>query len=494
MSFRTMVNTTDILSSQGFPAKIWQFLRHIWSGLSLLTQFMILVAVTVLFISAISNKAIKQIAATSLIESSLEVEQAMARSLVLPVLGQQPLVGDLENEVETMLRNVVTRHLNPRYINKIKLWGVDGRLLFDSDQEYVAADTLDPTVQRVLEGETVIVSNDTELHENITNNVSGDLVYEVYMPLLSLDGKLIAVLEAYCSSDLLASRIQATLKKIDQMRFGVLFLGMLLLAALVFYAQKHIQRQENQLLASMRATENLAQRNRELLKQSEDIRRRSSEANEHLLNHIGAELHDGPIQLLSIAALYRGQADIERLDNPLQEKAQHLFQKALQELRNISIGLILPELEDASLCEAVCKAVEAVKQDWDMTIELEISPTDCHLPLPQLVVAYRVVYEALNNAWKHGTSSASKVTLSISSRQFDIKVFNLVTPSACQVANEAPEIRKFPHYSVGMIGMQKRVQGIGGILRVVETDGGVLVHVTAPILEPDALEIDLGGT
>lgn len=195
------------------------------------------------------------------------------------------------------------------------------------------------------------------------------------------------------------------------------------------------------------------------------------------------KLHDGPIQLLSIAALYRGQADVERVDNPLQDKAQQLFQEALQELRNISVGLILPELEGASLREAVAKAVEAARKDWDMVIDLDLARTDCHLPLPHVVVAYRVVYGALNNAWKHGASSVGKVTLSLTDRQFEIRVFNQATPPATRRRRETSDLQGFEHFSVGMIGMQKRVQGIGGTLRVLETDGGVLIHVTAPMID-----------
>lgn len=481
MNIRTMVNAPDSLSRPSWSTGLWHLLRRGWKGLSLLTQFMILLTVTMVFISAISNKAIKEVAARSLVETSLEVEQAMARSVVLPVLGQEAISGSLDPEMENMLRNVVDRHLNPRYINKIKLWGVNGHLLFDSEMDEVPNVTLDPTAIPALHGETVVSISDADRRENSTDSVGGDLIYEVYMPLYALNGTLIAVLEAYCSSDLLAARIQFTLQKIDQIRFGVLLLGMLMLTALVFYAQRHIQFQEKQLLASIEATERLAQRNRELLEQSEDLRRRSAVANEQLLNHIGAELHDGPIQLLSIAALYRGQADVEQVDNPLQEKAQQLFHKALNELRNISIGLILPELEGASLREAVIKAVDAAKQDWDMAVELELPRNDCNLPLPHLVVAYRVVHEALTNAWKHGGQSVGKVRLSIKETQFEIKIFNVAKDDdfvAEQIPSDEP-----PHSGLGMIGMQKRVQAVGGTLAVQHTQGGVLVHLIAPMVE-----------
>ena len=486
MNIWTMVNAPDSLSPQGWLASLWQTVRRGWQGLGLLTQFMILLTVTMLFISAVSNKAIKQIAASSLVESSLEVEQAMARSVVLPVLGQEPIADSLDPEIGDLLRDVVSKHLNPRYINKIKLWGVNGRLLFDSHMANVPDSVLDPAVARVLAGETVVTVSDTGLRSRNHESVIGDLVYEVYMPLYGLNGQLIAVLEAYCSSDLLASRIRTTLQKIDQIRLSVLLLGMLMLSALVFYAQRRIQSQERQLIDSIRATESLAQRNSELLQQSEDIRRRSAEANEQLLNHIGAELHDGPIQLLSIAALYRGQADVEQVDNPFHEKSQQLFQKAMQELRNISVGLILPELEGASLCEAVSKAVEAVQRDWDMDIKLDLPQTDCHVPLQHLVVAYRVVYESLNNAWKHGASGECSVTLAITDRQFDIRIFNPTPVPEIGVAQEQPGTAVQDNGSnngVGMIGMQKRVHGIGGTLRIEQVDGGMMVRVIAPMIE-----------
>ena len=154
MNIRTMVNAPDSLSRPSWSTGLWHLLRRGWKGLSLLTQFMILLTVTMVFISAISNKAIKEVAARSLVETSLEVEQAMARSVVLPVLGQEAISGSLDPEMENMLRNVVDRHLNPRYINKIKLWGVNGHLLFDSEMDEVPNVTLDPTAIPALHGET----------------------------------------------------------------------------------------------------------------------------------------------------------------------------------------------------------------------------------------------------------------------------------------------------------------------------------------------------
>ena len=486
MNSSTMANASDPLTRQSLPVSLWHMMRRGWYGLSLISQFMVLLTLTMLFISAVSNMAVKNVAAKSLLENSLEVEQAMALSLVLPVVGQAPLSGEMDPGMDSMLRDVITRHLNQRYINKIKLWGVDGRLLFDSDLPNVAPMMLDEGARAALAGETIVTISDADLHENLSDDIGGDLVYEVYMPVLAPDGTLIAVLEAYCSTDLLATRLQSMLQKIDNVRFGVFVMGMLLLSALVFYAQRRIQRQEDQLLRSMRSTETLAARNRELLQQSEDIRRRSAEAHEHLLNHIGAELHDGPIQLLSIAALYRGQADLEGADGPLHDKAQELFQKALQELRNISVGLILPELEGASLREAVGKAVDAVKQDRDIEVALKLPRTDCHLPLPHLVVAYRVVYEALNNAWKHASSAVGKVTLEITDTSFEIQVFNPVTDDELSAETGTVGPSALSHDGVGMIGMQKRVQAIGGTLRVQHAQGGLTVHVSAPIIDAGA--------
>ena len=69
------------------------------------------------------------------------------------------------------------------------------------------------------------------------------------------------------------------------------------------------------------------------------MRMNASKSNENLLNSIGADIHDGPVQLLSALLLKPHDVDLVR----------QLARQVLDELREISGGLVLPELEPLPL-------------------------------------------------------------------------------------------------------------------------------------------------
>jgi signal transduction histidine kinase len=90
-------------------------------------------------------------------------------------------------------------------------------------------------------------------------------------------------------------------------------------------------------------------------------KREAHAAHEAHLQQIGADLHDGPAQLLALALLRFDALDPEQ-GNPMIMTAAALIRdavtEALREVRNISVGLVLPELDRRSAAATVRLAVE----------------------------------------------------------------------------------------------------------------------------------------
>lgn len=105
----------------------------IWRKSGLLTQFLFLVVVILFGTAQITSRVERSIAARNMVESSLEVEQALARSILLPLIGVEPLSGRIDGQTRTAIDNAVRSNLGNGYINMIKLWGVDGQLLYSSE-------------------------------------------------------------------------------------------------------------------------------------------------------------------------------------------------------------------------------------------------------------------------------------------------------------------------------------------------------------------------
>lgn len=447
-----------------------------WNRLTLVSKFTMLTCLILLTLSGFSEWIQDKIAARSMVESSLEVEQALARAVVVPLLGDQPLTHMMPKSMAASLDKAIGNPLYSRYISKLKVWGTAGRLIYDSDSPVPVLNVEVPAVLRALAGETVVAVADQATAENVNDQNAGEVVYEVYMPLYNSAGTLIAIAEIYCNIELGGARIQAMLVEIDRVRLVALLLGMSLLVVLVYFAQRRIDSQEDAIVTTLRATEQLAQTNAQLLRDSERMRRSSAEANEQLLNQIGAELHDGPIQLLSIAALYRGQSDATSAENPLLSKARVLSDQALRDLRNISVGLILPELEGVSLQECVRRASAAFTQDTGLNVDVRVKDAEDFLSMPELVVAYRVVQEALHNARKHAGGTGLRVTVQSLPKQYEIEIED--SGQGVPPALDDYGVTEHDSISMGLLGMQKRARSVGGALSVRQHNLGTVVRLT----------------
>ncbi|TKA98046.1 hypothetical protein FAZ78_03030 [Cereibacter changlensis] len=439
-----------------------------WRSLGLTAQFMLLVFLILVPAFIISERMERFIAKRQLLESSLAVEEVVLRSEVLPIMGSLPLRGALPEATAIALDNAIHIWMRNRHIVKLKIWSVEGRLLFDSlHASPLGAPFDEAAVARALAGETVTVELDPDSAENLNDVDLGAAIREVYMPLRALDGTMLGVVEVYYDFDQLVARLDALMNTLDLVRIAVLSAGMLLLAILVRFAHRRLILQDGQLRASLQESERLFAEKARLLAESEELRRGASEASETLLNQIGTELHDGPVQLLSLAALYRGKIQVADEDEARVRKAQDLLDQSLRDLRNISAGLILPELEGASLEEAVERAVSSFTRDSGLPVELQLPPGRTLLPAPQVIVAYRVVCEALTNARKHAGGRGLRVTKAESEREIGISIVDAGPCPAGAAASGA-----FGHAPLGLIGMQNRARSSGGQLSMERVLGG----------------------
>jgi signal transduction histidine kinase len=175
-------------------------------------------------------------------------------------------------------------------------------------------------------------------------------------------------------------------------------------------------------LASEKLTEQLEE-SRLLLVSNERLRRSLQTANEttaeiheKVLEKIGAELHDGPAQLMTYSILQLDRlvpfADLARANNINVdvEKLRRVMSDALREVRAISTGLVLPELAAATAEESIRLAVRRHEELTDTAVELQLNGLPDDLSLPQKICAYRLVQEALTNGLRHGKPTRQRLT------------------------------------------------------------------------------------
>lgn len=226
-------------------------------------------------------------------------------------------------------------------------------------------------------------------------------------------------------------------------------------------------RQSNQLEATLGELQ-------ELLGQNETLRRRLqrssvefSTSNEMILQRIGADLHDGPAQMLSfiLMRLHKfipeaattvdatpGAPAKERLDDL--DRIRDALLSTLREVRGISSGLVLPELDKLSLAEAILLSIGAHEERSDATVSFDIGDIPADVSHPMKVCAYRFVQEGLTNALKHAGGRGQTVEARIVGDEFLLRVSD--KGGGIIDADGAWE------RGLGLPGLRGRVEAIGG--------------------------------
>jgi signal transduction histidine kinase len=125
-----------------------------------------------------------------------------------------------------------------------------------------------------------------------------------------------------------------------------------MLSGIVLRGSHTIQTQRSALEAKVAELQALLSQNSLLRQRVQRASRRAAALNERYLRRIGADLHDGPAQLVALAAL--------RMESPLlldptassNYRAEiadihHTLDEAMREIRAICNGLVLPQIENA---------------------------------------------------------------------------------------------------------------------------------------------------
>lgn len=288
-------------------------------------------------------------------------------------------------------------------------------------------------------------------------------VLEIYMPLRRPGtNQAFAIAELYYSA-------QAVLEQRNRAQVGVWLpvgvvavLVVLALYLLVMQAAGTVARQRARLSQNLAASRRLSEENRGLHEASETLRQQASFASEALLAQVGSDIHDGPIQVLTLAAL--------RLSND--PETARLTREAIEELRNISNGLVLPELGEASLETAIRLAVERHEQLTGVSIGRHFSALPDEATLLVKLCAFRVVQEALTNAFRHGSPDKVVVAARSEDGQLCISVEN---PSRQQADAAAQP-------GLGLRGMRYRVEALGGSLDIrLYAEGLTIVRALIPL-------------
>ncbi|MCY0097074.1 sensor histidine kinase [Hoeflea ulvae] len=381
-----------------------------------------------------------------------------------------PLVQSLQNHdslsesrIEALDRIVQTPALKLRVVS-MKVWNRNGTIVYSTNKDAIGeVYPIEGALKGALAGVTTSDFSGPE-EESLREFERHPTLLEIYTPILSRrTGDIIAVAEFYEDAASLAKDLGSA-----QMQ-GWLVTGVVLasiiagLYTLISDGSHTIRRQRDELAARITQLSEAMEKTAVLQDKLERGSREVIEGNERLMRTIGSELHDGPAQLISLAQLKLDQLDDVAPASDL-ESIRSALNGAIQDIRRISAGLLMPNVDDQDLLDCLKTTIRGHETKTQSRVVFH------HKHLPKRTQPYvticlcRFVQEGLANAARHANASGQTVT-----------VEGLGDAIRIQISDTGPGISEAQSAEfgahLGLISLRRRLESIRGTMTVSSTKG-----------------------
>ena len=384
-----------------------------WRRWTLARQFAVCASVVLLPVMALTGVWV-----TSLVESKVTRNSAAAAALyiesVVAPLVQELGTGDHISPANTArLRRLLDETSLGKQVHAFVIWHWDGRVAFSSHRDTIGRSF--PASERQRDAWQGTVSAKYKHHadaDHAAEHSDGTALTEVYVPVRERGSeRVIAVAEIYQNSRTLQHEI-ADARRQTWLRIGGISLAMLMaLFLIVRQGSRTIETQRQTLRARIDDLVRLVRDNADLRARVEQASARASESNEFYLKRLGADLHDGPAQLLSLALLTfdnDGVAPKSEVTNRRGPTTGEIVAQAMRELRQIAAGLAIPEIATMSVEAAIRAAVRRHEELSATRVALNLAALPSDAAQAVKICTYRVVQEGLTNALKHAGGAGQR--------------------------------------------------------------------------------------
>jgi signal transduction histidine kinase len=227
-------------------------------------------------------------------------------------------------------------------------------------------------------------------------------------------------------------------------------------------------------------------------------------AQEDERKRIARELHDEVSQSLT-ALLYEAEDGLEMDNHPTtQERLQNicdLTQHTLNNIHKLIFDLRPSMLDQLGLIPALRWLAETRLEARGVRVTVKISSNsrlpdnevDFHRLSPEIETAlYRVVQEAINNIARHAAARNVEILLELNEETAKVSIrddgigFDQAELNTTSIKGFEEMNPKLPENTrgLGIIGMQERIELLGGELDIIAAPGsGVQIHIRVPLRE-----------
>jgi signal transduction histidine kinase len=445
--------------------------RSFWFNLSLSTQFLVAASAVLVTAMALLGAWVSAQIEQRVVQNTAVTTAFYMDSLIEPSLQALAAGDELDVNAVKDLDRLLGQTLLGKSIATAKIWNMAGQVLYSTTKEQIGTRYPEtPGFKTAITNQVAAEFDDLGAAENLEERRFKRPLLEVYSPIHEHGtDRVIAVAELYQFGD----GLRADLIKTRWTTFIVVGTSTLGMLALLF---RIVNRGNQTILVQRQALEHQVSDLSRLLQQNEDLRRNlvlarklAIQTNERLLHRVGAELHDGPAQLVGLALLYFDSLSPHEKSAALAGKMERfetvrgLLQDGLGELRNISADIAPPELERLSAEQSLALAIRNHERRTGVAVKSTIDRLPAHVPIQLKTVFYRFVQEGLNNAFRH----AKGADVSVSAR-FQNSIVRV------EVADGGPGFERHAdgvHDGLGIAGLVDRIEACDGIFEIASQAG-----------------------
>jgi signal transduction histidine kinase len=353
-----------------------------------------------------------------------------------------------------------------RQIMSAKIWLPNGHVAYSTRRDLIGTTiSTNPNLQKALKGEVAAqFGAPLDDADSIIHGLNEPML-KFYIPIHGKGSdRITAVAEFLTSATALKGELGAARLRSWVAVGGVGLLQIILLYGIVSRGNKTIESQRAVLV---------------------DARRASVETNERFLRRVGADLHDGPAQLISLALLrldgLRPLLATKHSKSDEFEKIRAVLQDCLREIRHLSAGLAPPHLDSLPLRKVLELAVRQHEQRTGTTVNASIGTLPASISPLHKVSIYRFVQEGLNNAFRHAAGAGQTVHVAGTADELSIEV----TDSGPGFSSSSVGTGD----GLGLAGLRDRIESLGGKFSL-ETELGSGTRVRASFQVADNGERD----
>jgi signal transduction histidine kinase len=414
---------------------------------------LIMVAVMIVAGYAITSIVSRDAVRGTAVSSALFLQAIMGEH-VAPLVGQGRFSGDAVDELNALFATESFRQRFPY----LEIWSPDATVIYSNSPSLIGQQFPAPAgLRRALTGEVAAEYTDLTAGEHTIRGFERSFL-EIYVPLRASDGSVVAVAEIHEA----AEPLEAQLRRLTTITWAIVAGSTLLIGVSLFGVVRRggrkIEEQERDLRDRVDEAERRAAENRELRDRVRKASVRVSELNEGFLKRIGADLHDGPTQLLSLSVLQasalRERHDRDTTDDGFATLLQTL-DEATQDIRGISRGLLVAETADETLLSVLERARHAHEIRTGVKVDASFEGLAVVLPPVITSCAYRFVQEGLTNAHRHSGGGSQAVSGRLVDGELTLVVEN-------EIAHAGSPRAVRPEHGLGLVGLTSRAETIGG--------------------------------